>query len=101
MSNRTDLQTILESTIGSRNVYFQPPENKQIDYPCIVYGRSLGDTKFAADNPYLHTIRYQLIVIDKDPDSIILGKVAMLPKCLFVRHYTASNLNHDVYDIYY
>ena len=101
MGSRLDLQEILEETLGSEHVYFQPPESLKLIYPCIIYSRSDVDTKFADDRPYSHRNRYQLIVIDKDPDSSIPGQVAMLPMCNFDRHYTANNLNHDVYDLYY
>lgn len=101
MGARTELQDILEETIGSEYVYFQPPATIQMTYPCIVYSRDSGDTNFAANKPYIHSIQYQVIVIGKDPDSVILEKMAMLPTCVFVRHYTADNLNHDVYNLYY
>lgn len=101
MGARTDLQEILEETLGSEHVYFQPPETVRMVYPCIVYSRYVGDTKFAADKPYIHAVQYQVIVIGKDPDSDVLGKVAMLPTCRFIRHYTSDNLNHDVYNLYY
>jgi hypothetical protein len=101
MGARTDLQDILEIILGSHNVYFQPPSTVQMVYPCIVYSRYMGDTKFASDKPYFHAVQYQVILIGKDPDSSILGFIAMLPTCVFVRHYTADNLNHDVYNLYY
>lgn len=99
--NREALQDILEVILGTENVYFQPPESLKLVYPCILYSRTGRDTKFAADNPYINTIQYQVIVIDKDPDSLITDKVAMLPRCIFDRHYVSNNLNHDVYNIYY
>jgi hypothetical protein len=86
---------------GKLNVYFQPPETVKLVYPCIIYSRSSGDTKFANNKPYINTKRYQLIVIDKNPDSIIPEVVTMLPMCKFERHYTKDNLNHDVFNIYY
>jgi hypothetical protein len=98
---RLELQTLLENLIGSRNVYFNPPESFKLKYPCIVYKRDLGDTKFADNNPYMFRIRYQLIIVDQNPDSEILEKVAKLPMCMFERQYTADNLNHDVYNIYF
>ena len=99
MGSRLGLQDLLETLVD--NVYFQPPESLKLNYPCIVYSRSDMDTKFADDIPYAHSKQYQLIVIDKDPDSSIPGKVALLPMCTFDRHYTANNLNHDIFDIYY
>lgn len=102
MRNRIELQSLLEETLGSRNVYFQPPETVKLNYPCIIYSRGVtGRTEFANDKPYQHRVRYSVIVIDKNPDSPILDKIASLPMCAFERHYTADNLNHDIYNLYY
>lgn len=101
MGNRVQLQTLLENLLGSRNVYFQPPETIKLAYPCVVYSRNDVETKFANNNPYKHSTGYQLTIIDKNPDSEIPGKIAMLAMCSFERHYTKDNLNHDVYNIYY
>lgn len=83
------------------NVYFQPPESVKLLYPCIIYNRSSGDTQFADNNPYVFQKRYQVMVIDPDPDSEILEKVASMPMCVMDRHYTANNLNHDVFNLYF
>lgn len=101
MGSRLDLQTLLETLLGTRNVYFQPPENVKLNYPCIIYSRNYSDTSFANNKPYQFQTKYQVLVIDKNPDSEILKKVAMLPMCIFNRHYTSDNLNHDVYNLYY
>lgn len=98
---REELQDILETILGSSNVYFQPPETVKMTYPCIVYSRSSGDTQFAGDKPYSFRILYQVIVIDKDPDSVYILRLASLPECVFDRHYTVNNLNHDVFNLYY
>ncbi len=106
MGSRLELQALLQSIIGVRednkpNVYFQPPETVKMNYPCIVYSRNLASTKFADNMAYLRKIRYQILVIDKNPDSVIPEKIAMLPMCLFDRHYASDNLNHDAYNLYY
>lgn len=101
MDRRLELQELLEFTLGSPNVYFQPPANLVMKYPCIVYHRDFADTKFANNNPYRRTKRYKVTVIDRDPDSPIPDRVGALPLCLFVSHYTADNLNHDVYNLYF
>jgi len=51
--------------------------------------------------PYNHTKRYQVKVIDRDPDSDIPDQVAAIPMSLFNRFYTAENLNHDVYSVFF
>jgi len=101
MGNRVLLQEILENLLGSGNVYFQPPSNVDLEYPCIIYERSNSETIFADNKPYMYQLAYKITVIDQDPDSEILDKVASLPMCVFDRHYIAGNLNHDVYIIYY
>lgn len=99
MAQRLDLHEILVTF--TPNVYFQPPENLKIQYPCIIYRRDFADSKFADDMVYDHRIRYAITVIDRDPDSEIPSKVAAMPMSLFNRHYTVDNLNHDVYNVYF
>jgi hypothetical protein len=101
MGQRLDLQALLEQITGPLAVYFQPPANIQIQYPCIVYQRDYASTEFADNRPYLYEQRYQVTVIDRNPDSEIPKQVAMLPKTLFDRAFVAGNLNHDVFTMYF
>lgn len=98
--DRSQLQSILEVLLGTSNVYFQPPATVQMAYPCIVYERDNADTKFADNNPYSYVKRYQVTVIDRNPDSAIPDKVAALPLCTHTQFFTAENLNHDVFSLY-
>jgi hypothetical protein len=99
MGQRLELHQLLETFTD--NVYFQPPENVKLEYPCIIYHRDFADTKFADDKPYANKTRYMITVIDRDPDSEIPSKVAAMPMSLFNRFYTADNLNHDVFNVYF
>ena len=101
MAPRLDLQNLLVDLLESTNVYFQPPPSLQMKYPAIVYKRSDVNTIFADNLPYKHVKRYQVTVIDRDPDSDIPDKVGALPKCSFDRSYTADNLNHDVFNLFF
>ena len=101
MANRLDLQALLESLLGSRNVYFQPPESKKIEYPAIVYALDDIENTFADDGVYLSHKKYSVTVINKDPDNIFVDKLAALPTCRFERHYTSDNLNHYAFNIYF
>jgi len=101
MGSRLDLHTLLISILGSTNVYFQPPSSTLMQYPCIVYQRSKINTRHANNGPYHHEKKYQVTVIDRNPDSEIVDAVMNLPKCLFDRHFTSENLNHDVFNIYF
>jgi hypothetical protein len=72
-----------------------------MQYPCIVYTRDTADTRYADDIPYRRVKRYQVTVIDRNPDSEIPDKVAQLKLCRHARSFPANNLNHDVFDLYY
>jgi hypothetical protein len=101
MAPRLDLHNILVGVLGSPNVYFQPPPSVNMKYPAIVYRRDDVDTVHANNKPYINTKRYQVTVIDPNVDSDIPGKIAELPSCTFDRFYTAENLNHDVFNIFF
>lgn len=101
MGQRLQLQTLLEALLGSRNVYFQPPPSKDLQYPCIVYNRQSVDTKHASNKPYSRKTRYQVTVIDRNPDSTIHEKIGALPMASYDRFFTADNLNHDVYNLFF
>ena len=101
MAPRLELQARLVAILGTGNVYFQPPTNVEIQYPCIVYKRSDADTAFADNQTYRRGWRYQVTVIDSNPDSLIPDKLLQEPLSHFRRHFTAGNLNHDVFDLYY
>lgn len=82
------------------NVYFQPPNQQQLNYPCIVYQRD-GYVELHADNTnYRYTQRYQVTIIDRDPDSSLPEHVRALPMCAFNRWFASDDLNHDVYTLF-
>ena len=101
MATRIDLQNILEELLGSRNVYYQPPESLKMNYPAIVYARKTIDNSYANNSVYKQNYAYEITVIDKNPDSEIVNKVSKLPTCRFDRHFKSDNLNHDVFTLYY
>lgn len=101
MRDRLELHELLCGLLGNRNVYFQPPSSVQMKYPAIVYSRDDIENTFADNTVYTQNYAYQITVIDKNPDSEIVGKVSMLPACRFERHFTADNLNHDVFKLYF
>lgn len=101
MDKRLQLHEIFLSIPGVKEAYFQPPSTLDLVYPCIIYSRKKNNTDFANDKPYNHHTAYQVIVIDEDPDSGIPMVIASMPMSSFDRHYTADNLNHDVYNVYF
>jgi hypothetical protein len=101
MGRRLDLHEVLCDALGSRNVYFQPPESKKLNYPAIVYNRQNRDVTPADNMAYIGKWVYQVVVIDKNPDSLIVERVADLPLTRYVRSFKSDNLNHDVFLITY
>lgn len=82
------------------NVYFQPPENLKLAYPCIVYELEQIETFYANNVPYADYDRYSVTVIDRDPESSITRQIVALPMCRHERHFVNDNLHHDVFTIY-
>lgn len=101
MNNRIELQTMLENILGSRNVYFQPPENVKIKYPAIIYSRTRIDGRFANNNVYKLDHAYQVVYVHTNPDDPMIDTLAQIPTCRFQREYAADNLYHDVFIIYF
>lgn len=98
---RLEIHTKLCTLLGSNHVYYQPPESFKMVYPAIVYQRAAIQNKFADDTVYHQAIKYQVTVIDENPDSTIVASVSQLPSCRFDRHFASGNLNHDVFTIYF
>ncbi len=101
MANRLDLQTLLEEILGTRNVYFQPPESVKMNYPAIVYGLDDIQNNHADDGVYLLHKCYSVTLIDKNPDSSFVDTIAKLRICRFDRHFKSENLNHWVFSLYF
>jgi len=99
MAPRLELQTLLESI--TENVYFQPPSNLRMVYPCIVYQLETVRSEYADNRPLWHTKRYQVTVIDRNPDTELPDKVVELPMSEFSRAFMADDLNHYVINLFF
>lgn len=101
MGSRLELHVLLETILGSTNVYFQPPKGLTMRYPAIRYNRERIDTLHADDKPYKLDTAYQVMVIDANPDSTIPDEIAKLQSSSWVTGYARDNLNHYVFRLYY
>lgn len=81
------------------HVYFQPPSSVQMTYPAIRYYLNDILAQHADDIPYIRSLRFTVIVIDKDPDSAVSEAISEFQGCRFSRSYSSDNLNHFVYEI--
>ena len=97
---RLNLQEELEGFLGSRNVYYQPPETIKLKYPCIIYEKSRVQQVYANNNTYLKHKEYSITVIYREADSDLPDRMLDSFKLIsFDRHYKADNLYHDVFTI--
>lgn len=96
-----ELQFLLEQILGTTNVYFQPPGDVKLQYPCIVYSLDYVKSTYADDLTYLRKKRYVVTYISKSPDQYIPDKLSELPTASFNRFYIADNLNHTSYRLYF
>lgn len=101
MATRLELQSKLEELLGFKHVYYQPPETIKMEYPAIKYSKSNIQTRSADDRTYSKMTRYEIIVIDRKPDNLVIDELLKLPYCSYDRSYKAENLNHDVLTLYF
>lgn len=100
--SRLDLHEELCSILGSRNVYFQPPENIKLKFPCIVY--NLDDvTNVKADNKtYLKNKRYFITIISNDPDyALYEDLIDHFEMCELDRAAVSESMNHWYLTLYW
>ena len=102
MASRLQLHEELCEILGSRYVYYNPPESVKMSHPCIRYSLSGVDQKNANNNSYMRKKRYEITVIDLNPDSDIFEKILdNFEMCSFDRSYRSDNLNHFTLTLYY
>lgn len=102
MASRLNLHEELCEILGTRNVYFQPPASVLMKYDAIRYNLSGKDIRRANNKMYTFVNRYDGIIITRDPDSDLPDKIiSHFDMCSFGSPYTADNLNHYPFTIYY
>lgn len=101
MDRQLELQAILENILESRNVYYQPPSNTKLKYPCIIYKRSSLHTRHANNSIYINKVRYEVLLIGNTPNNPIVDKILELPYCTYDRYYVADGLSHDSFTVFY
>ena len=72
MASWSDLRTELIQITGIKNVYYQPPSNVKMSYPCIRFKLESVDEMYASNRLYRTMVKYQIIYItNKVNDDII------------------------------
>lgn len=102
MANKADLHEELCTILGTRNVYFNPPESVKMKYNAIRYKLAGKDLKRANNRVYMNTNQYDGVVITKTHDITISdAMLSHFEMCDFGRPYVADNLHHYPFTLYY
>lgn len=101
MGRRIELQQKLVSILGSKYVYYNPPEKVKLVYPCIVYNLSKIKTENADDINYLKQRCYNMQFISYEENEEMVDALLDLPYCSHKNHTVYDGLHHDTFTIYY
>lgn len=96
---RSELSEVLHTFCD--NVYYQPPTGHKITYPCIIYDLEKPDVTYADNAPYAIYDQYSIKYITRDPDDDTRNQIIRLSHCSADRPYTADNLYHYPFRIYW
>lgn len=100
-TRRVEFDALLRQVSQIPHIYFQPPSNIKLQYPCIIYKREEIRNRQADNSVYNQQRFYQVTVIDSNPDSIYVDRVSKMVNCDHARTFMTEGLNHDVFRIYY
>lgn len=97
--NRANFHTkLLQIT---KNVYFQPPVNITLEYPCIVYKLYDKYVLYADGKPYRKMDVYELTFISRDPDWMGPDKAFdLFGHVSYENEIISDNLYHQILHIY-
>lgn len=101
MERRLELHEILCGFLGSRNVYYQPPESLKMQYDAIRYSLNTVNSRFANDGRYKNMKRYELLVISRKPDPKVVDKILGMAYSSLDRVYVSDNLYHYSITLYF
>jgi hypothetical protein len=100
MASRLDLHN--ELLKFSPTVYFQPPANIQMKYPCIVYHKTNINRAFADNAIYRSLQGYLITVIDVDPDTPIPEELQKhFLHCVITQTFHLDSMNNTNLTLYY
>lgn len=101
-TSRFRLQNELVEILGTNNVYYQPPENVKIGYPCIIYELSRIKSDYADNRSYKLSNSYTMTYITNDPDDgLVRTFLEHFKYCSFDRVFRSDNLYHNVFTLYF
>jgi hypothetical protein len=101
VENRSYLQSLLQSTFPDLTIYYRPPGNILLEYPCIVYEKKALEPSFANTSPYVIGTRYQVMFISNLPGYSNIDRIYDLTgqgvTITSSDSYESDDLIHDVF----
>ena len=98
---REDFQEYLKSLFDGVEVYYMPPENVRMSYPCFVIKLDHVDNLYSNGQIYSSRIRLSVTYITKHVDDYVIGDMLNANQyASFDRVYTSDNLRHYVFTVY-
>lgn len=102
MASRLNLQKDLINLLGSKHVYFDPPESIKLQYPCFIYQSDIPYTLNANNHLYKFNKRYSVTYVDENPDNDMTERLLDYFQYASAGNpYTSDDLHHYPFDIYY
>lgn len=102
MAERLQLQKDLVNLLGSKNVYYDPPETIKLQYPCFIYQSDIPYDVKANNRSYMYVKRYSVTYIDTNPDNDMTKRIlTTFGHASAGNPYTSDGLHHYPFDIYY
>lgn len=85
-----------------KNVYFQPPSNIKLEYPCIVYNADGYDTRYGGNGVYIERKKYYITVMELEPEGLVPKSIRdSFLYCTIETQFTMNNLYHTRLSLYY
>ena len=101
MNSRTRLHSVLQETAPGVTLYYQPPENIKLTYPCIVYTFDKIKSLEANNSRYIRYDKYTIKLIGSLSDvEKWSDRILDLRYCNLDTTFVSDGLYHYVYQIY-
>lgn len=102
MGRRLNLHEELCAILGSKSVYFNPPQSVLMSYDAIRYELAGKDIRRANNGVYIITNQYDGVVISENPECEVPDAILRhFSMCSFGKPYIADNLYHFPFTLYY
>lgn len=100
--DRKKLGKIFRKILQNDNVYYSPPIDTKLHYPCIIYELSDAIIRYADNKPYYMEMLYTITYIsDRADNQETVEKILQLPKCNIARTYNSDQLRHYIFNLYF